>query len=121
MKNPQYGEIYWCNLGSVNENSGNIQKGIRPVLVVSTDFGNMVSNNTIVNVVPLTTSQQKIRNKLPCHTMISSCTCAPSVALCEQIMTIQKKKLMVDGKRIGKITDDEMNKVKNSLRSQFCC
>ena len=107
-------------MGKIDDTQG-IQKGRRPVIVVSTNYGNMVDKNCVVNIVPLTTSRFRMRNKLPCHTIISSCMNEPSVCLAEQITTIQKSKLTIDGKKIGVATDEEMNRVKDCIRSQFCC
>lgn len=70
---------------------GHVQSGMRPVIVVSNDTANRYS--PLVSIVPLTSALK--RADIPTHTVIHSrfLRC-PSMALCEQIMTIDKSRLM---------------------------
>jgi len=81
------GEIYYAALGEI---VGSEQGGTRPCLVVQNDMGNIHSPTVII--VPLSTKQ---KNKLPTHAMVSkSCGLeADSIALTEQIRTIDKARL----------------------------
>ena len=68
-----------------------VQSGMRPVIVVSNDTANRYS--PLVSIIPLTSALK--RADIPTHTVIHSrfLRC-PSMALCEQIMTIDKSRLM---------------------------
>lgn len=69
--------------------TGHEQKGKRPVLVVQNDVGNRFSPTTIV--VPV--SQKAPR--LPTHVPIVGCGLdKPSVALCEQIRTLDRRRFV---------------------------
>ena len=67
-----------------------VQSGMRPVIVVSNDTANRYS--PLISIVPLTSALK--RADIPTHTVIHSrfLRC-PSMALCEQIMTIDKTQL----------------------------
>jgi len=82
------GEIYYINLG---DTVGSEQDGIRPCIIVQNDIGNLYSPTT--QVIPLTTQSKKTH--LPTHALISS-TCglnADSIALVEQLRTVDKSRL----------------------------
>lgn len=74
-----------------------VQCGKRPVVVVSNDTANC--HSPIISVIPLTSNLGRMN--LPTHTMLRSrfLRC-PSMALCEQIMTIDKMRLI---DRIGAV------------------
>lgn len=91
----KYGEIYLAKLPVQTESR--VQQGYRPVLVVSNDKNNYYS--TVISVVPLTSSQTK--HHLPTHVELDGFGLEkPSIALCEQIMPIDKHRI---GEKIGKI------------------
>ena len=74
--------------------NSHVQKGFRPVLVVSNDVANRVS--PVVTVVPLTTQFKK---PLPTHVLLRGQGLDhASTALCECIMSLDKCRLT---KRIG--------------------
>lgn len=91
-----------------------VQGGYRPVIIVQNDKGNKFSPTTII--VPLTSKMNK--TNLPTHEIIStrdaSGLSVDSVALCEQIITIDKRKIV---KLVGKIKNDFV--MKNISRA--CC
>lgn len=112
--NPSFMEIWYGDLGDSN---GSVQRGKRPVLIVSNDKNNRHSNT--VNVMPLTTKMNK-RN-LPCHVEILDYERyglnAPSTIMIEQIMTMPKDKLLY---RCGKITDRKMlTEIYTAMKVQF--
>lgn len=80
------GMVYWINIPDVF--GGNVISGRRPCVIVSNDVGNMYSE--IITVVPCTTNQQKV-NSQPTHCTIGLFTNITSIALCENIITINKK------------------------------
>lgn len=97
------GEIYYANLEGV---IGSEQGGIRPVLIVQNNIGNTYSNTTII--VPITS---KNKSNLPTHINIQ--LNEPSVVLCEQIKTIDKKRLL---EKIRNATCEEILLVNEALK-----
>ena len=86
------GDIYFVNCGC--DRSSSLQCGIRPVLVVSNDAANTYS--PVVTVVPLT-GQIRKKESLPTHVLIPCSKrhglTKPSVALAEQVTSIDKSRL----------------------------
>lgn len=79
-------DIWLADLPAVPES--HVQSGIRPVIVVSNDTANKYS--PLLSVVPLTSTLK--RADIPTHTVIHFFEHA-SMALCEQVMTIDKARL----------------------------
>lgn len=105
------GDIVYLQKGAYQKNIGNIQGGMRPLLVVSNDTGNHFSN--IALVVPLTGNLKKCG--LPTHTMICGVD-KLSMALCEQIFTINQN----DVCRIAKhATQKEIENVEKALKNSL--
>ena len=103
-------EIYRGDIFYVYRNAydvtGSEQDAGRPGVIVSNNIGNEKSE--IVQVVYLT-SQEK--TPMPTHTEV---VCKlPSVAICEQVCTVSKKRL---GDYIKTCTDDEMRRIDECLR-----
>lgn len=80
--------------------------GARPGIIVSNDVGN--EHAPIVEIVYLTSRDKK---PMPTHVRIKSSP-VPSIALCEQIETIYKKRI---GTYLGKTTMDEMKRIDKAL------
>ena len=81
------GEVYYADLSPV---IGSEQGGLRPVLIVQNDVGNKHSPTTII--APITSRFTK--KPLPTHVPLSNCGLAKdSIALCEQLRTIDKRRL----------------------------
>lgn len=102
------GDLFFANLNPV---IGSEQGGLRPVVVIQNDIGNTYSPTTIVAAI---TSQIK-RAKLPTHVEIKrskSHLDRDSVILCEQLRTIDKKRL---SEKIGQLDVDTMSKIDNAL------
>ncbi len=97
------GQIYFVNM---TEAVGSEQTGNRPAVIVSNNTGNLFS--TIVEVVFLTT---KKKPDLPTHVLIDSAK-SQSVALCEQIQTVDKKRL---SQYIGTVSRQEMGMIDQAL------
>ena len=97
------GEIYHvCGANSV----GHEQRGDRPAVIVSNNVGN--EHSPVVEVVYLTTQQKK---PLPTHVQIYSSPKA-SIAMCEQIATVDKCRLY---NLIGRVTEDELQRINRAL------
>jgi mRNA interferase MazF len=103
------GDIWMADLriGTIGSEQGEI----RPVVVVQNNIGNKFSPT--VTIVPLTS---RIKNNLPTHVEISdSCLTALSIALVEQIRTIDKSRLI---RHIGRISKSIMNQINEAIAIQ---
>ncbi len=102
------GDLFFADLNPV---VGSEQGGLRPVLIIQNDIGNNYSPTTIIAAV---TSRIK-RAKLPTHVEIkkdNSPLNRDSVILCEQLRTIDKKRLT---EKIGCLDKETMKKVDTAL------
>lgn len=86
--------------------TGSEQGGSRPVIIVSNDVGNEYSS--VVEVVFLTTREKK---PLPTHVKIIS-SGQPSIALCEQIETVDKARI---GNYINEISQAELKGIEKAI------
>ena len=82
------------------------QKKTRPAIIVSNNANNRASG--VVEIVYLTTSQK--HRPLPTHIRVRGYV--PSIALCEQVVTVDVSRLM---ERIGSCSYDEMEAVNCGL------
>ena len=92
------GQIYWADLSPV---VGSEQGGLRPVLIIQNDVGNKYSPTTIVAIITTRTTKAK----LPTQHWFCESTGLPTMSMveCEQIRTIDKKRLKSYIGTIGKI------------------
>ena len=106
------GDIFYAELSPV---IGSEQGGIRPVLIVQNDIGNQYSPTTIVVAI----TSQISKAKLPTHVEVSakeSKLNRDSVALTEQVRTIDKKRLK---EKVSTIGAETMKKVNEALKISF--
>ncbi len=106
------GEIYYADLSPV---VGSEQGGVRPVLVVQNDIGNKYSPTVIICAV----TSKLTKAKLPTHVELKSGEAGlmkDSVALLEQVRTIDKKRLQ---ERIGALEELNMKKIDKALLVSF--
>ncbi len=102
------GEIYYADLSPV---VGSEQGGVRPVLVIQNDVGNKYSPTVIVCAV----TSQLTKAKLPTHIELKAGDYGlqkDSVALLEQIRTIDKRRLKT---RLGEVDTPIMRGVDKAL------
>lgn len=109
------GDIYFVDFGV---RDGSKQGGVRPALVVSNNKAN--KHSPVVTVVPLSARVWK-KKYLPTHVQIpvkkSSGLDKPSMALAEQVETLDKARL---GEKIGEVIDEMvMNQVTVALQIQI--
>lgn len=103
------GDIYYADLRPV---IGSEQGGIRPVLVIQNDTGNLHSPTVIVAAI----TSKLHKTQLPTHIRLDSRSCElikDSVILLEQIRTIDKQRLK---SHVCHLDEDMMNKVDRALR-----
>ena len=100
------GDCFWCDF---DNGTGSEQVGRRPVIVISNDKCN--EHSPTITVVPITSENKK---KLPTHAIVrvSGRTC---VALCEQIFTVSKERLVA---YINHCTENEMAWVEKCVKIQ---
>ena len=80
------GMVYWANIPKYEQNP-NITNGRRPVIIVSNNIANCLSNN--VTIVPCTTNTEK-RPDQPTHYIMSLNPREESMVLAEDIITVHK-------------------------------
>ncbi len=107
-KHIKRGEIY---LADLNPYQGSEQGGIRPVLILQNDTGNLYSHTTII--ASLTTHIYK-KGHLPTHVFISNREDLDhdSIIMCEQIRTIDKSRLI---RYLAKVSNKEMQQVDEAI------
>lgn len=106
------GDIYYADLSPV---VGSEQGGIRPVLIVQNDVGNLYSPTVIAAAI----TSRRSKAKLPTHIPIEARDCGlskDSVVLLEQIRTIDKQRLK---ERMGSIDELSMSRVNNAISISF--
>lgn len=103
------GEIYYADLNPI---FGHEQGGYRPVLILQNDMGNFFSPTVIVTSVTGRTGKKPHQ---PTHVIFSDIEGLPhpSVFQLEHIRTLDKRRLR---ERVGKLTDEQMEKVDAALR-----
>jgi len=102
------GEIWLANL---NPTIGREQTGMRPVLIVSSDYFNQ-GFAELVYAIPITSKNKKIRSHievLPPEGGLSM----PSYIMCEAMRSISKQRLV---KLLGKIERETLKSVENTLK-----
>lgn len=100
------GQIYLADLNPI---VGSEQGGERPVIVIQNDIGNRYSPTSIV--VPV--SSRVYKRDLPVHVALKSeCLPKKSIALLEQVRTIDKKRLK---EYIGRVSKREMREIEKAM------
>lgn len=102
------GEIYYADLSPV---VGSEQGGVRPVLIIQNDVGNKYSPTVIVSAI----TSQLGKAKLPTHIELPAERYnlpKNSVALLEQIRTLDKRRLQ---EKITTLSPDKMREVNKAI------
>ncbi len=102
------GDIYYADLSPV---IGSEQGGVRPVLVIQNDVGNKYSPTVIVSAI----TSKLCKAKLPTHIELSSADYnlpKDSVALLEQIRTLDKRRLQ---EKVTTLSDEKMKEVNRAI------
>lgn len=104
------GDVVLCDLNPV---VGTEQAGVRPVVILQIDRANAVSPHTVI--VPFTS---KIRRALlPSHALVPAGAGAlsqDSVALCEQIRVIDKRRII---RVLGHLDEPYLEEIARALRT----
>lgn len=102
------GMVYWCDLPKY-EQSPTVQAGMRPVIIISNNVGNVFSKN--VTIIPCTTNTEK-NPEQPTHIRLD--LAEDSLALCEMILTVSKDLLKTF---MGMLDEHTMKKVDEGIKS----
>lgn len=106
MNDIKRGEIYYADLSPV---LGSEQGGIRPVLVIQNNIGNLHSPTTIVAAI----TSSKTKSDLPTHVNINIIGLKKeSTVLLEQIRTIDKRRLT---ECIGKLDNETIRRINRAI------
>ncbi|RME19987.1 MAG: type II toxin-antitoxin system PemK/MazF family toxin [Deltaproteobacteria bacterium] len=107
MSHPRRGEVWTIDLGT---GRGSEQKGLRPVLIVQNDVGNLHAATTIVAAItstvksyPFTVPLRRGQGGLD----------RPSMVNLAQVFTVAKERLR---KRLGMLPGEQMVRVNRALR-----
>lgn len=103
------GDVYLAGLDPV---IGSEQGGTRPVVIIQNDIGNLHAPTIIA--VPLTGSTQK--PPLPTHVQIEEGEAGlwrASTALCEQVRTLEKTRLI---RYLGTLKSETLRRMDHALR-----
>ena len=100
------GEIYYAKFPS---GVGSEQRGLRPVIIIQNDKGNEYSPTTIVATIT-----SRLHTNIPTHVYLDTdCLAFNSVAMLEQIRTIDKLRLT---QPIGCVTKENMKSIDKAIR-----
>lgn len=105
---PERGEIY---LVCLDPTIGSEIRKTRPALIISNDINNQYSGT--VTVVPITSSRGKI---YPFETLLpagESGLPKRSKAKCNQVRTVDKKRLI---RSVGRVSSDKILEIENALK-----
>lgn len=105
------GDVYYADLSPI---VGSEQGGVRPVLVVQNDVGNKYSPTIIVSAITSRTNKTQLPTHIPLQQ--NAGLTKESVALLEQIRTIDKQRL---NEKIGHIDDETMDRVNDAITISF--
>ena len=101
------GDVYYADLSPV---VGSEQGGVRPVGVVQNDKGNRYSKTIIVAPI----SKKMSKPPIPTHVIFSDDSLSyVSMILCEQLRTIDKKRL---GQWICTLDEKTLEKINRAIR-----
>ena len=101
------GDLYYADLNPV---VGSEQGGIRPVVIIQNDVGNKHSPTVIIAAI----TSKAMKTTLPTHCSLSAHAGldSDSIALLEQIRTIDKKRLK---DYLGTLGMDDMTRINTAL------
>ena len=100
------GQIYYADLSPV---IGSEQGGLRPVVIIQNDIGNEHSPTVIV--APITSIL--LKKPLPTHVFLPYTLIKQSVILCEQIRTIDKRRLK---NHVATVNTEVMTEVDKAIK-----
>ncbi len=109
-KEMNHGDIYFVDLPLLQ---GSVQGGKRPCILMSNQLA--LNSSPVVVIIPLTSKEKKPQRT---HTKlgIESGLKIQSTALCEQILTVSKERLI---NKIGKVPSYKMKEIADAVKFQM--
>ena len=107
------GDVYMADLGGSGPGEDHVQGGVRPVIVLQNDAG-CVSSPTVVIVPATSRTRKKPTQSTHCLIRRTAGLSADSVALGEQITTINKKQCL---RYLGRLSRRETDEVLRAVLS----
>lgn len=107
------GDVVWVNLNPV---IGSETGKARPCVIIQNDVGNKYSPVTIVAVI---TSQKRLSQKYPVDVWVGKGAGGldvPGVILCDQIRTVDKRRIT---KRLGRFSAPVMKEVDKAIKTSL--
>ena len=104
------GDVVWVNL---NPTIGSETEKVRLCVIVQNDVGNTYSPVTIVAVI---TSQKRLSQKYPVDVWVEKGEGGldvPSIVLCDQVRTIDKRRI---AKSLGRFSSPTMKEIDKALK-----
>lgn len=102
------GDIFYAKLDPA---IGSEQKGVRPVIIVQNNIGNRYSPTVVI--IPITSNI--LKDSLPTHVLLQNTKLhKKSMALVEQIRTLDKKRLL--RKKVATVDKEDMDKIKSAIK-----
>lgn len=102
---PKRGEVYWVRLDPTD---GKEMNKTRPCLIISSDIANQ---SELVVVAPITSNIERLFPKIEVKIILDG---RPGKVVPRQMRSIDRTKRL--GKKIGKISSDEMKLVDDALK-----
>ena len=109
MKDIKRGQIYYADLSPV---IGSEQGGLRPVLIIQNDIGNRYSPTTIIAIITSRHTKAKLPTQYWLDKGKGGLAC-DSMVECEQIRTIDKKRLK---QLMGTIGEQDQKEIDKKIR-----
>lgn len=111
MTSIKRGQIYYADLSPVQ---GSEQGGHRPVLIIQNDIGNRYAPTVIAAII----TSRHTKANLPTHVWLNAECGLPkeSMVECEQVRTIDKKRLK---NFMGVVSDEVMQEIDKGLKVSF--
>ena len=111
MKEILKGQIYYADLSPT---VGSEQGGLRPVLIIQNNTGNHYSPTTIIAII----TSRHTKAKLPTHIWLNDECGLPkeSMVECEQVRTLDKKRLK---EFMGTVSKEVMQEIDKGLKISF--
>lgn len=107
------GDIFYADLRPV---VGSEQGGIRPVLIIQNNMGNKHSPTTIVAMLTSKIGKKELPTHIILHKEDADGLPKDSVILCEQIRTIDKRRIK---DKIGSVNKDSLDTIMGEVKNAF--
>lgn len=105
------GDLFWAD---ISPRSGSEQSGKRPVIIMSHNAFNQTAGWRSIIVIPISTSEKQARRG-PTTVLVSALSTGlsrDSIALCHQVTTVDRSKLM---QKIGTLPPGLLQEIERGL------